>query len=423
MKKQLTIYPFFSLICSLLFIGCTNDNTAITIPSEASNLTAVAGIEEVVLTWIKPQDTDTKEYWITIDPLVLDAFPVDKNAETFTVKNLKGNTKYSFTLLVKNASGGVSNGVSVVATPTPVDKTPPTEVINFSAISGDQNISLSWTKPTSIDFASYLLTCEPGGKSVVLGKEINSYQIDGLTNGTQYTVVLKTKDLVGNTSIGSSIKTTPKIGDNIPPSECSSIEFSGDYVAQQFTITWSNPSDADFQESELTYFFDPSKPKTATIQGTKNSFTIDGSYEQNYTIILKTKDATGNISTGVTKKIRFGNFSPTSQADIDGFDKNIVALLAGKLKLNVAGISNITNFTNLERIEGKFDIVGTGISNLDAFGKLKFIATYINISNNKNLSDFCGLKSLISAGGAPANYTVTGNVTNPTKQEILNNCK
>jgi len=422
MKRQFTIYQFFSLIFSLLLIGCTNEEAPIITPSEASNLIAVAGIEEVVLSWTKPIESDTKEYWITIDPLVLDAFPVDKNLETYTIKNLKGNTKYTFTLLVKNVSGGVSKGVSAIATPVPVDKTPPAEVTNFVAVSGDQKISLNWTQSTSADLAGYVLTYEPGGKSVALDKAITAYEIDGLTNGIQYTLVLKTKDFVGNTSAGTSIKITPKIGDNNPPAEVSDLSFSGDYAAQQFTITWANPSDADFQETELTYFFDPTKPKTVTIQGSKNNFVIDGSYEQNYTLILKTKDATGNISSGVTKKVRFGNFGPSSQADVDAFDKNIVAILAGKLKLNVAGITNINSLSNLERVEGKFDIVGTGITNLDALNNLIFIATYINITNNKSLSNFCGLKKLINAGGAPSNYTVTGNATNPTKQEILNNC-
>lgn len=422
MKRQFKIRLFIPLIFSLLLIGCTKDDGEITIPSEASNFTAMAGIEEVVLTWTKPADSDTKEYWVTINPLILDAFPIDKNLETYTFKNLKGGTKYTFTLLAKNVSGGVSNGVSASAAPSALDRTPPSEVTKFTAVSSDSKITLSWTKPPELDLAGYVLTYEPGGGSVVLGKEVNSYIIEGLTNGTQYTIVLKAKDEVGNISAGSTIKTIPKVGDNIPPAEASGISFSGNYSKLQFTMTWVNPSDADFQECELTYFYGSAAPTTVTIQGPNKSFTIDGSYEQNYTLIIKTKDATGNYSTGVTKKIRFGNFSPTSQADIDAFDKDIVALLAGKLKLNVLGITNISNFSNLERVEGKFDIVGTSISNLDAFSKLTFIDAYINITGNKNLSNFCGLKNLINAGGAPATYTVTGNASNPTKQEILTNC-
>jgi Fibronectin type III domain len=422
MKRQFKSSLFIAIIFSLLLIGCTKDDGEITIPSEASNFAAVAGIEEVVLNWTKPADSDTKEYWVTIDPLLLDAFPIDKNLETYTFKNLKGGTKYTFTLLVKNESGGVSNGVSVSATPKALDRTPPSEVTKFTSVSSNSKITLSWTKPPELDFAGYVLTYEPGGGSVILGKEVNSYVIEGLTNGTQYTIVLKTKDDAGNTSVGATVKTIPKVGDNIPPAEASNITFSGDYSKLQFTMTWVNPTDADFQESELTYFYGATAPKTVTIQGPNKSFTIDGSYEQNYTLIIKTKDATGNYSTGVTKKIRFGNFSPVGQTDIDAFDKDIVALLAGKLKLTVAGITNISNFSNLERVEGKFDIVGTGISNLDAFSKLNFIATYINITNNKSLSNFCGFKNLINSGGAPATYTVMGNASNPTKQEILTNC-
>ena len=410
MKRQFKISKFLALFFSLLLIGCTNDGKEITTPAEATNLTAVTEGGQAVLSWTKPVDSDTKEYWITIDPLIVDAFPIDKNLESYTIDNLNIDTKYTFTLFVKNQSGGVSKGVSASVTP-----------IYFSAISKDQKITLKWTKPTAIDFASYELICEPGGKSFALDKEINSYIIDGLTNGIQYTIVLKTKDLVGNILSSSSIKTIPKI-DITPPADASNITFSGDYKKLRFTIGWENPSDDDFQECELTYFYGAADPKTVTIQSPNKSFTINAIYDQNYTLILKTKDDSGNLSAGITKKVRFGNLSTEKQADVDAFDKNTVAILAGKLNLKGTGITNISNLSNLEQIEGKFDIIGTGITNLDAFSKLNFIVSYINITNNKNLSNFCGLKNLINSGGAPTTYTVTGNASNPTKQEILNNC-
>lgn len=422
MKQQLKIIGLCAFVFSILF-GCNNDDPVITIPSDISNLIAEAGEEQITLTWSKPSDSDIKEYWITIDPLVIDAFSIDKNLETYTIDNLEGDVDYTFTVLVKNMSGGVSNGVSTTAKPTPVDRTPPAEVTNLSSLSDNGKITLSWIKPSDVDLAGYELSYKPGDVTISLDNDVESYAIEGLTNGTEYTFVLKTKDLVNNISLGSIIKATPTEGDNIPPAEVSDVTFSGDYGEQQFTAVWANPLDTDFQEVELTYFYDPANPTTIIISKSENSITINGSYEQNYTLVFKTKDANNNFSTGITKKIRFGNFSVGSQADIDAFDVENVAILAGKLKINGTAATDLSNFSNLKRVEGKFDINDNPeLTNLDAFSNLDFIASRILITNNATLADFCGLKNLINAGGAPSDYTVTGNALNPTQQEILDNC-
>lgn len=422
MKKKINIIKYCAIILGIMALGCTNEEESITIPAEVTNYTAIAGEEQVTLSWTKPTD-DIKEYWITTDPLLIDAFSIDKNLETFTMENLKGDIEYTFTLLVKHESGGVSDGVLVTATPSAVDRTPPSEAGNFSAVPDDGKISLSWAKPSENDLAGYELTYEPGAVSITLEQDIESYVLEGLTNDIEYTFTLKSKDTSGNISAGTTAKAIPKLGDNIPPAEATDFTFSGDYSAQQFTMNWANPTDADFKELELTYYFDPANPTTVTIPSSENSINIDASYEQNYVLIIKTKDELGNFSTGVTNKVRFGNYSAGNQADMDsGFDSEISAILAGKLKLSGADITDLSVFSNLTRVGGKFDILTTGITNLDAFSNLTYIDRYINITNNVNLTDFCGLKNLINVGGAPSDYTVTGNASNPTQQEIVDNC-
>ncbi len=422
MKKQF----YFTILSVFIFCftSCTKDEEVLTIPSDASNFIANAGAEEVTFTWTKPTDSDLEEYWLTIDPLVIGAFPIDKSLETYTLKNIKGNVTYTFKLLVKNMSGGISEGVTATATPAEIDRTPPSEVTNLTAEPNDTKIALTWTKPTENDLASYELSYEPGGGTQTLTNDIESYTIEGLINDTEYTITIKTKDEVGNISTGTIVKATPKEGDNTPPAEASDFTFSGDYGNLQFTVGWANPVDVDFSETELTYFYGSEAPVTVSIAKTDNSYIIDGTYSENYTLTIKTKDEAGNYSTGVTKKIRFGNFSVGSQADINsGFDADIVAILAGKLKISGTDATDLSIFSNLEIVEGKFDIVANaGLINLDAFSNMKLIVQRIYIADNANLSDFCGLKNLINAGGAPDSYTVSGNSSNPTKQEILDNC-
>ncbi len=214
---------------------------------------------------------------------------------------------------------------------------------------------------------------------------------------------------------------------NVPPAEVSEVTFSGDYEEEQFTAVWANPIDTDFQEVELTYFYDPENPTTVIITGPENSITIDGSYEQNYTLVFKTKDASGNFSTGVTKKIRFGNFQPGSAEDMNALDPEITHLLARKLAIwDASGVedSHMGVFSNLEVIEGKFQIKGVNITHLDAFDKLMTVNGNIDMLDNTSLTDFCGLKNLFSTGTVPDNFTftITGNASNPAKQEIIDNC-
>lgn len=423
MKKQLKIIGLCILVVFSVLFACDNDDPVIKTPSDVSNLIAEAGEEQVTLTWSKPTDSDIEEYWITIDPLVIDAFSIDKNLETYTIDNLENGVEYTITIMVKNMSGGVSNGVSVTAEPTAVDR--PSEVINLSSQSDAGQITLSWTKPSDEDLAGYELSYEPGDVTISLDKDLESYVIEGLTNQTEYTFVLKTKNLADNTSLGTTIKATPTEGDNVPPAEISDITFSGDFGEQQFTAMWVNPSDTDFQEVELTYFYNPTDPTTVIINGSENSVTIDGFYGQNYSLVFKTKDASGNFSTGVTKKIRFGNFQPGSAEDISAFDPEITHLLAGKLAIwEVNGVedSHMGVFSNLEVIEGKFQLKGTNITHLDAFAKLMTVGGKIDMLDNTNLINFCGLKSLFTTGTASGSFAATGNGSNPTLEEIKDNC-
>lgn len=225
-------------------------------------------------------------------------------------------------------------------------------------------------------------------------------------------------------SSGSTAKATSKQGDNTPPAEVSGVNFVGNYGNLQFTMNWENPSDAYFAEVELSYSYGGQESVVVSIPKTGNSYTIDGANENNYVLVFKTKDENGNYSTGVTKKLRFGNFSPDSQEEINnGFNNEIVAILAGKLKIGGTDATDLSIFSNLELVEGKFDIFSNGnLTNLDAFSNLEVISSGILIENNIALSDFCGWYNLINGGGAPDSYTVTGNASNPNIQDIFDNC-
>ncbi|TAL31036.1 MAG: hypothetical protein EPN93_18610 [Spirochaetes bacterium] len=91
-----------------------------------------------------------------------------------------------------------------------IDQTAPGEV-NLSVVSaGGESITVQWTPPGDSDLKDYLLTIdsESGGPTVEV-VTVMTYIFSGLTNGTEYTIKVQTRDIVDNTSTGVSIKVTP----------------------------------------------------------------------------------------------------------------------------------------------------------------------------------------------------------------------
>lgn len=98
------------------------------------------------------------------------------------------------------------------------DTTPPGEVSNLLAISGDREVTLFWTNPADSDFEGVLIMRKEDGFSsrvtdgfqVYKGKE-TTFKDTGLTNGVTYYYTLFTFDKIPNYSNGMRIKGFPNI--------------------------------------------------------------------------------------------------------------------------------------------------------------------------------------------------------------------
>ena len=99
------------------------------------------------------------------------------------------------------------------------DTTPPDEVDNLDAASGDTYIILSWTDPSDGDLNHLEITHdgEGGSTAVEVDPGDETETIDGLTNGTQYTFTVKTVDDSENVSNGEQISATPAASANTVP--------------------------------------------------------------------------------------------------------------------------------------------------------------------------------------------------------------
>ena len=111
-------------------------------------------------------------------------------------------------------------------------------------------------------------------------------------------------------------------GDAIPPGEVSDLSASvGD---GQVTLSWTNPSDSDFVST--TIFVTPGT-YTTTLTGTSKTITglTNGTI---YTFTIKTKDASGNESTGVSISA-----TPVSGGG-GGFPADVLGISSDTWKLN-----------------------------------------------------------------------------------------
>lgn len=95
---------------------------------------------------------------------------------------------------------------------TEEDTIPPGEVAGLSAVSGDGSVTLSWTDPADDDFSTCELWHGSGGSAATQFTSTLSPSgttVSGLTNGTEYTFLVKTVDESGNVSEGVSTTGTP----------------------------------------------------------------------------------------------------------------------------------------------------------------------------------------------------------------------
>ena len=82
-------------------------------------------------------------------------------------------------------------------------------------------------------------------------------------------------------------------------------------------------------------------------------------------------------------------------------------------------IESLAGLENLREVEKGIKIQQTRIKNLDGIKNLEHVGEFITIKYNKNLEDFSGLKKALQ--NFDGEWDVSGNRTNPTIDEILNN--
>ncbi|GHV88103.1 hypothetical protein AGMMS50267_04630 [Spirochaetia bacterium] len=361
-------------------LGAAPDTTA---PAEVSGLTATAGNGYVVLDWTNPADGDFAGVEIIFRSAAAGAtqpVPVLAGTATCTISGLSNGTAYLFTVKTVDTTGNKSAGTIAAAVPAlgGTDTTAPAEVRGLTATAGNGYVVLAWTNPADGDFAGVEIIFRPTADGVTQPVPVlagtATATISGLSNGTTYAFLLKTKDTTGNSSTGTTVAATPALdgSDTTAPAEVSGlIATAGNgYVV----LTWIDPTDGDFAGVEITFYPTaggvtqpiPVTPgtQTRTISGLSN--------DTLHTFTVKTKDTTGNKSAGTIKTVTPAAVAATYSISLNQtgphiFPAAFVGYTGGDYAAKASKRVAITNTGNQETGALTVSLSGTGSGSFTLF--------------------------------------------------------
>lgn len=235
-----------------------------------------------------------------------------------------------------------------------IDLTPPGVIRNLGGNSGDGSVQLSWENPADIDFSKVEITFTPTVQGITQPIILKSSRglkggrlIDGLSNGTEYTFTLVAVDINNNKSQGVSVAVTPeKPADVTPPAEIRSLSAIGKH--NRIELTWTNPSDEDFNSVEISAIpAEGSLEQTVILTG---SSATQGNYIANnlqngkeYVFTIKTIDICNNKSSGITKKFAPAESKISLSASLPNDNGNIVLTNdKAPVKVSVSSTNTLT---------------------------------------------------------------------------------
>jgi predicted phage tail protein len=194
-------------------------------------------------------------------------------------------------------SGGLLPGGS--------DNSAPANVGALEGIAGNALVTLAWLDPVDTDLDRVEITVAPaipnGNATISAPRNVGTWIVEGLANGTLYTFTVKAVDTSGNKSAGVSCQARPSVGDSsdiLPPANVSGhAAIPGD---ARITLIWTDPIDADLNSIEITVTPAVTGSPFAVAKGTASKIVGNLVNGVSYTFTLKTVDMSGNKSGGVS---------------------------------------------------------------------------------------------------------------------------
>ncbi|AEF85347.1 fibronectin type III domain protein [Treponema primitia ZAS-2] len=289
-------------------------NADSTIPSPVTGLSGYYNkdTQSMVLSWTNPQDPEVETIEISWAGMAAGATSIAKSglSQGYAIPNILPANGAAYTVTVKTANTlKKSGGASVNIYP---DITPPGPLtVGAFYDKGSRTIMLSWADPADTDLQEILLEWGISGAGIAgterVGRGQGSYVItEAVSDSRGYTVRAYAFDRAGNQSAGKTLQVET---DTTPPGAVWGLAGSYDREAQQITVAWTDPVDADLKEIRLGWQAENGALTTLTLGKGVGAYTINsvGYNSGEYSITVTAADQAGNAGKSETVNVRTDN--------------------------------------------------------------------------------------------------------------------
>ena len=248
---------FISIL--LIFSGCTVETKDTTPPANPSGVSLTPSANNLIISWVTPGDYDFDGVEVTHETNTSSSkvkLSSERNSkQAILIEQVNKEILNKFTISSVDIYGNKSSGIIKTYGK---DIIPPQEVSSVTISEDDFKITVSWKNPTDEDFVQTVVSvrCPEIAEELkipVQGKSgsDSSFQLPKPRAG-EYTFTLTAQDSSGNSSNPIVQKYTvknPSELDTTPPAKPQ--EITAESEASSITISWKNPSDEDFFNTEI----------------------------------------------------------------------------------------------------------------------------------------------------------------------------
>ena len=265
---------FISIL--LIFSGCTVETKDTTPPANPSGVSLTPSASNLIISWVTPGDYDFDGVEVTHETNTSSSkvkLSSERNTkQAILIEQINKEILHKFTISSVDIYGNKSSGIIKTYGK---DIIPPQEVSLVTISEDNSKITVSWKNPTDEDFVQTVVSVKYPEiaeelKIPVQGKSGSDSSLPLPKPRTgEYTFTLTAQDSSGNSSNPTVQKYTvknPSEPDTTPPAKPQ--EITAEPEASSITISWKNPSDEDFFNTEIKI-------------NDKEPITIQGSPSQN----------------------------------------------------------------------------------------------------------------------------------------------